>query len=146
MSPAYRLRSVDELWGFCRGCYYADVCRGGCTWTADSLFGRPGNNPYCHHRALEMAREGKRESVVRVAEAPGQPFDYGLFEIVVEEGQPTVNGRLTVDGMSGVPAATQTALQTAARLALPAGAAFDEGQGDKCEKAARKALRLSKPS
>jgi hypothetical protein len=32
-----------------------------------------------------MAREGKRESVVRVAEAPGQPFDYGLFEIVVED-------------------------------------------------------------
>ncbi len=61
-------------------------------------------------------------------------------EIVVEEGQPTINGRLTVDGMSGVPAATQTALQTAARLALPAGAPFDEDQGDKCEKAARKAL------
>lgn len=23
-----RLRSVDDLWGFCRSCYYADVCRG----------------------------------------------------------------------------------------------------------------------
>src|ERR1044071_3898551 len=44
-------RAGEELWGFCRGCYYADVCRGGCTWLSHSLFGRPGNNPYCHHRA-----------------------------------------------------------------------------------------------
>jgi hypothetical protein len=31
-----------------------------------------------------MARVGKRERVVRVAEAPGEPFDNGIFEIVVE--------------------------------------------------------------
>lgn len=61
-------------------------------------------------------------------------------EIVVEEGQPTVNGRLTVDGAEGLPAATQAALRAAARLALPAGAPFDEDQGEQCEKAARKAL------
>ncbi|HTB75293.1 MAG TPA: POTRA domain-containing protein, partial [Polyangiaceae bacterium] len=61
-------------------------------------------------------------------------------EIVVEEGQPTVNGRLTVDGAESLPAATQTAVRTAARLALPADAPFDEDQGDECEKAARKAL------
>lgn len=40
-----RLRTVEDLWGYCRTCYYADVCRGGCTWTSHSLFGRPGNNP-----------------------------------------------------------------------------------------------------
>ena len=56
----------------------------GCTWTTFVTFGKPGNNPYCHHRALEMAKQGKRESVVRVAEAPGEPFDHGAFEIVVE--------------------------------------------------------------
>src|SRR5204862_502419 len=56
-----RLRSVDDLWGFCRTCYYAEVCRGGCTWTADSLFGRPGNNPYCHHRVLTLEKQGLRE-------------------------------------------------------------------------------------
>ncbi len=61
-------------------------------------------------------------------------------EIVVEEGQPTVNGRLTFDGAEPLPPATQTAVQTAARLALPADAPFDEDQGDECEKAARKAL------
>jgi radical SAM protein with 4Fe4S-binding SPASM domain len=79
-----RERTVADLWGFCATCYYADECRAGCTWTADSLFGRPGNNPYCHHRALERRRDGLRERVVRVKEAPGVPFDNGLFELVVE--------------------------------------------------------------
>jgi radical SAM protein with 4Fe4S-binding SPASM domain len=80
-----RDRTVDDLWGFCRTCYYADTCRAGCTWTASSLFGKPGNNPLCHHRALEMDRQGTRERLVQVAPAPGAPFDHGLFEIVVEE-------------------------------------------------------------
>ena len=80
-----RDRTVDDLWGFCRTCYYADVCRAGCTWTAFSLFGKPGNNPLCHHRALEMHRQGKRERLVQVAPAPGIPFDNGRFEIVVED-------------------------------------------------------------
>ena len=50
-------RSLEDLWGFCRRCYYAEVCLGGCTWTAHSLFGRPGNNPYCHYRALNSTRK-----------------------------------------------------------------------------------------
>lgn len=79
-----RDRTAKDLWGYCATCYYADTCRAGCTWTGDSLFGKPGNNPYCHHRALEMKRAGKRERVVRVSEAPGLPFDRGLFELVVE--------------------------------------------------------------
>ncbi|HEY8927431.1 MAG TPA: radical SAM protein [Polyangia bacterium] len=80
-----RDRTVDELWGFCRTCYYAEECRAGCTWTAFSLFGKPGNNPLCHHRALEMQRQGKRERLVPVAPAPGEPFDNGRFEITIEE-------------------------------------------------------------
>lgn len=79
--------TVDQLWGFCRTCYYADTCRAGCTWTGFSLFGRTGNNPLCHHRALELDRAGLRERLVRVAEAPGIPFDSGLFEIVLEEAR-----------------------------------------------------------
>jgi radical SAM protein with 4Fe4S-binding SPASM domain len=79
-----RDRTVDDLWGYCRGCYYADTCLAGCTWTSDVFFGRPGNNPYCHHRALELANRGERERLVRVAAAPGQPFDHGRFELVVE--------------------------------------------------------------
>ena len=80
-----RDRTVDDLWGYCRTCYYADECRAGCTWTSFSLFGKAGNNPLCHHRALEMQRQGLRERLVRVEEAPGVPFDHGRFEIVVEE-------------------------------------------------------------
>jgi radical SAM protein with 4Fe4S-binding SPASM domain len=79
-----RDRTVEDLWGFCRTCYYADECRAGCTWTAHTLFGRPGNNPYCHHRALELLRKGVRERVVKRRDAQGQPFDFGQFDLVVE--------------------------------------------------------------
>ncbi|MFO0615829.1 MAG: radical SAM protein [Polyangiaceae bacterium] len=86
-----RLRAPREaaLSGFCRTCYYAAECGGGCTWTADALFGQPGNNPYCHHRALELAARGLRERVVRVEAPPGEPFDHGRFELVTEPlGEP----------------------------------------------------------
>jgi radical SAM protein with 4Fe4S-binding SPASM domain len=79
-----RDRTTRDLWGYCATCYYADECRAGCTWTGDVLFGRPGNNPYCHHRATELRKEGLRERVVPVAAAPGEPFDHGLFDLVVE--------------------------------------------------------------
>lgn len=79
-----RDRTLDDLWGYCRECYYADVCRAGCTWTSHVLFGRPGNNPYCHYRALQFQKKGLRERLVPVAAAPGKPFDHGRFELVVE--------------------------------------------------------------
>jgi len=80
-----RDRTVEDLWGYCRGCYYADTCRAGCTWTGFVLFGKPGNNPYCHHRALEMQRMGKRERVVMREAAPGTPFDHARFDVIEEE-------------------------------------------------------------
>ncbi len=76
---------MESLWGYCRTCYYADTCRAGCTWTSFVFFGKAGNNPYCHHRALEMQRAGKRERLVAREQAPGEPFDYGRFEIVIED-------------------------------------------------------------
>ena len=79
-----RLRSVEDLWGFCRSCYYADVCRGGCTWTAHSLLGRPGNNPYCHYRALELQKQGLRERIVKIRDAAATPFAVGEFELITE--------------------------------------------------------------
>jgi radical SAM protein with 4Fe4S-binding SPASM domain len=79
-----RDRTARDLWGWCATCYYADECRAGCTWTGDVLFGRPGNNPYCHHRALELRKQGLRERLVPVQAAPGEPFDRGLFELIVE--------------------------------------------------------------
>lgn len=80
-----RDRSVADLWGFCGSCYYADECRGGCSWMSSSLFGRTGNNPYCHHRALDFERRGLRERVAQTAPAPGTSFDHGSWEIVVEQ-------------------------------------------------------------
>jgi Y-X(10)_GDL-associated radical SAM protein len=79
-----RLRTIDDLWGFCRNCYYADVCRGGCTWTSHSLLGRPGNNPYCHYRALQLAKQGLRERIVKVRDASPAPFAVGEFELITE--------------------------------------------------------------
>ncbi len=79
-----RIDRTSELWGFCGTCYYASVCRGGCSWTAHVFFGRRGNNPYCHHRALEHERRGLRERLVPITRAPGVPFDHGRFELVVE--------------------------------------------------------------
>jgi Y-X(10)_GDL-associated radical SAM protein len=79
-----RLRSVTDLWGFCRTCYYADVCRGGCTWTSHSLVGVPGNNPYCHYRALELDKQGLRERVVKIRDAEKKPFAIGRFALITE--------------------------------------------------------------
>lgn len=79
-----RRRTVDDLWGFCRSCYYAETCMAGCTWTSHALMGRAGNNPMCHYRALEMDRHGLRERLVQVKQAEGRSFDHGEFEIVVE--------------------------------------------------------------
>jgi radical SAM protein with 4Fe4S-binding SPASM domain len=79
-----RARTVDDLWGFCRTCDFAAECLGGCTFTAHSILGRPGNNPYCHYRARVHARRGQRERLVPGAAADGLPFDNGVFDIVVE--------------------------------------------------------------
>jgi radical SAM protein with 4Fe4S-binding SPASM domain len=79
-----RTRTVDDLWGRCRDCYYAEACLAGCSWTTHVLFGRPGNNPFCHHRALELARQGLRERLVRTHAPGGLPFDYGRYEIIEE--------------------------------------------------------------
>jgi radical SAM protein with 4Fe4S-binding SPASM domain len=79
-----RNRTTNDLWGHCKSCYYADVCRAGCSWTTHVLFGRPGNNPYCHYRALQLASRGLRERVVKVKDAPGLAFDHGEFALVEE--------------------------------------------------------------
>jgi radical SAM protein with 4Fe4S-binding SPASM domain len=79
-----RDRTVDELWGYCATCYYRENCLAGCSWTTHTLFGKRGNNPFCHHRALELLREGRRERIVRKEAAAGMPFDYGTFAIVDE--------------------------------------------------------------
>ncbi len=79
-----RRRTVDDLWGFCRTCAFAEHCMGGCSFTAHSVFGRPGNNPYCHYRARTLAKQGLRERLVPETRAPGEPFDHGTFTLVIE--------------------------------------------------------------
>ena len=79
-----RDRSVDDLWGHCRTCYYAEDCLGGCSWTAHGSTGRPGNNPFCHHRALTLLRAGRRERLVQRAPPPGRSFDIAPFDLVEE--------------------------------------------------------------
>lgn len=76
--------AADHLWGFCRSCEYAELCRGGCTWTAHVFFGRRGNNPYCHHRALARQSEGLRERLALETPAAGVPFDHGKFALLEE--------------------------------------------------------------
>jgi nif11-class peptide radical SAM maturase 3 len=75
---------VAHLWGFCKTCEFADLCRGGCSWSSHVFFNRRGNNVYCHHRALEMAKRGRRERVRPQLMAIGKPFDNGVFEIIEE--------------------------------------------------------------
>ena len=80
-----RKRTTDDLWGFCGSCYYADVCRAGCTWTSHSLLKRAGNNPYCHYRALSLAKDNIREYIVKVEDAPDRSFSIGEFRLAMEQ-------------------------------------------------------------
>jgi radical SAM protein with 4Fe4S-binding SPASM domain len=95
-----RERTEAELWGYCAECYYRDVCRAGCTATAEPLMGRPGNNPFCHHRAQQMDAMGMRERIELVRRGPGDPFDHGLYRIVrepVDEERRAREGAVQVD-------------------------------------------------
>jgi radical SAM protein with 4Fe4S-binding SPASM domain len=50
--------TVESLAGFCQTCDYAEICRGGCTWTTyaqQKKFVR--DNPYCYFRQLKLREE-----------------------------------------------------------------------------------------
>jgi hypothetical protein len=79
--------TTDELWGFCKTCYYADVCQAGCAWTTTVTLGRRGNMPWCYHRVTELKKRGIRERLEPVERAPQQPYDHGRF-VIVEEPWP----------------------------------------------------------
>ncbi|KAF7788907.1 hypothetical protein PRUB_a2008 [Pseudoalteromonas rubra] len=87
-SPELRINDVTtpedatrHLWGECANCEFAAVCRAGCHWTAHVFFGKRGNNPYCHHRALKKAALNQRERFYIQQAAPGKSFDHGVFAI-----------------------------------------------------------------
>lgn len=77
-------RTRKDLWGYCRDCYYADVCKAGCTWTSHVILGKSGNNPYCIHRAVEREKAGLRERITLAEMAPGLPFDNGRYDLHLE--------------------------------------------------------------
>lgn len=77
-------KGTEHLWGLCKTCEFAELCRGGCSWTAHVFFNKRGNNPYCHHRALTQAKRGVRERVFQKARAEGKPFDNGEFTLIEE--------------------------------------------------------------
>ncbi len=90
----FRHRTLDDLWGYCRECYYAETCMAGCTAASEPLLGRPGNNPFCHHRALEMDRLALRERIEMVAPAQSdEPFAAGLFRVVREHKDPELRAK-----------------------------------------------------
>jgi radical SAM protein with 4Fe4S-binding SPASM domain len=86
-------RAVDELWGYCAQCYYKATCMAGCTATAEPLFERRGNNPYCHHRAQQLDAKGLRERVEPATRAPDVPFGAGTFRLVLEPKDPELRAR-----------------------------------------------------
>ena len=94
-------KGTEHLWGFCKSCEFAELCRGGCSWTAHVFFNKRGNNPYCHHRALTQAKQGIRERFFIKHQAPGNPFDNGEFALIEEPIDTTLTGndplRFTAD-------------------------------------------------
>jgi radical SAM protein with 4Fe4S-binding SPASM domain len=93
-----------ELWGFCKTCRYAERCRAGCTWTSHVLFGRAGNNPFCHSRVLALAEAGVVEKLEPAGAAPGKPFDFGHYRIV----ETPLGPDLELDPVIGLTLASQT--------------------------------------
>ncbi len=95
-----RERTRSDLWGYCAECYYADVCKGGCTAVSEPLMGRPGNNPFCHYRALQMDEQGMRERIELVRPAAPDGFAFALFRVVREwtdEARRDAEGPIAVD-------------------------------------------------
>ncbi len=54
--------TLDMLGGFCRTCDYAEICRGGCTWTNFAEHGPVRDNPYCYYRQLMLAEGGESDA------------------------------------------------------------------------------------
>ncbi len=91
---------VDHLWGFCKTCEFAEVCRGGETWTSHVFFDRRGNNPLCHHRSLFHAAQGLQEKVQLAERAAGIPFDNGVFDISVRPAHEKLGEPFSIDQVS----------------------------------------------
>ena len=80
---------LRDLWGYCRTCYYAEECMSGCTWTSFVTFGKAGQQPVLPPpRARAGSARASASASCASQAAPGEPFDHGRFEIVVEDLEP----------------------------------------------------------
>ena len=80
-----RDRTVEDLWGYCRTCYYADTCRAGCSWTSHVLFGTPRQQPVLPPPRARAAPRGQaRAPRARRGRAGRRRSTTARFEIVVE--------------------------------------------------------------
>jgi outer membrane protein insertion porin family/translocation and assembly module TamA len=70
--------------------------------------------------------KGFLEAHARAARVIHASPDHVRVEIAVDEGPPTVNRRVVVEGLDGVPKPVADAARSAASDALPPGARFDE--------------------
>jgi len=83
---------------------------------------------------------GFLEAHARAARVVHTSTDHVRVEIVVDEGPPTLNGRVAVQGLDGVPPDIAAAVRTAADKALPVGARFDEDAYKKAQTDVGRAL------
>jgi radical SAM protein with 4Fe4S-binding SPASM domain len=58
--------TVESLGGFCKTCEYAEVCRGGCTWSCYAGKGFVRDNSYCYFRQLHEEGMTEDERKVRL--------------------------------------------------------------------------------
>jgi len=57
----------EQLGGFCKTCDYAEVCRGGCTWTSFSQNRMLKDNQHCYWRQYQQSKQrGEGEERVRL--------------------------------------------------------------------------------
>jgi hypothetical protein len=73
MRQSYRVERTEAFW------LISTPLRSGRSRT---LPGLPGNNPYCHYRALELQKQGLQERVVKIREAAPASFAVGEFELI----------------------------------------------------------------
>jgi len=81
--------TTEQLSGYCAECDYAEICRGGCSWTAFAYTGSRFENLYCYWRQLK--EKEKREAASRKESSsndnqPSTPADSPKRRIPVVQG------------------------------------------------------------
>ncbi len=84
--------------------------------------------------------KGFFEAHARAARVIHAGPQHARVEIVVDEGEPTLNRRVDIEGLDGVPKPVAEAVRAAAHDALPPKARFDEGAYKNAEAAIARAL------